>query len=302
MSAAQAAWPHRIQILLFVMATLASVSILAWNGASYYRLPITERPFHPRHTELRPAGAVGIRLGAGSAALFFCLYLYPIRKRFRPLQKIGKTKHWLNFHVTLGLLVPLIVTLHASLKFNGLAGMAYWIMMAIVLSGVAGRYLYSQIPRSVNAAQLSLKDLQDKSAALQAQLAGQQLLPAHSLETLFGLPLAEEVDAMPLGRVLTRIIVLDVARPFRVARLRRPFLSPVETWFSLGGLLPSRHHELESVLRTVREEAWLTAKIHFLNRAERVFHLWHVIHKPFSWSFALLVTLHVTLILWMGYF
>jgi hypothetical protein len=32
-----------------------------------------------------------------------------------------------------------------------------------------------------------------------------------------------------------------------------------------------------------------------------VFHLWHVIHRPFSYSFAILSILHVTVVLLLGY-
>ena len=43
---------------------------------------------------------------------------------------------------------------------RGLAGIAYWIMIAVMLSGLVGRYLYSQIPRRINAAELSLQEMQ----------------------------------------------------------------------------------------------------------------------------------------------
>jgi hypothetical protein len=39
----------------------------------------------------------------------------------------------------------------------------------------------------------------------------------------------------------------------------------------------------------------------FLSRSEKVFHLWHVIHKPFSYTFAVLALIHITVVMMMGY-
>ena len=74
-------------------------------------------------------------------ALYAVLFLYPIRKRWRWLGSIGKTRHWLDFHVLVGITAPILITFHASFKLRGLAGMAYWIMMAVALSGFIGRYM-----------------------------------------------------------------------------------------------------------------------------------------------------------------
>jgi hypothetical protein len=71
---------------------------------------------------------------------------------------------------------------------------------------------------------------------------------------------------------------------------------------TLGGLLQSRHGELERIVDAARSQSWLMAKILFLNRAGEVFHLWHVIHRPFSWSFALLVLIHISMVMLMGYY
>jgi hypothetical protein len=40
----------------------------------------------------------------------------------------------------------------------------------------------------------------------------------------------------------------------------------------------------------------------FLERVQQVFHLWHVVHRPFSYSFVALVAIHITVVLLLGYF
>jgi len=266
-------WSHRAIITIMAVGAGAYSLYLAWQGAGYYALPLTDRPFHPMHATLRPSGHVGIRLGFFAALAFACLFFYPIRKRIQTLKRIGKTKNWLNFHVLFGLTVPVIVTLHSSLKLNGLAGMAYWIMMAIVASGVIGRYLYSQIPRSVNAAELSLKELQDQAASIALALSSQDVFSNGDLAKLLEMPRPEVVESMSLPSAVLTMAGLDLRRPFRVAALRRRVLGTRDRWTTLGGLRHSGHLELERIVDTARAQSWLNAKVLFLNRAAQVFHL-----------------------------
>lgn len=297
-----AQWRHRLTVSALTGGAVALAAWLGWRGYDYYRLPLSERPFHALHAELRPSGATGIRLGLLSALVFLCIYLYPLRKRIAWLQRIGKTRRWLDVHVALGLIVPLIVTVHAAFKVHGLIGMAYWIMMAIVASGVAGRYLYAQIPRSVSAAELGLKELSEQAGTLSRRLQEQKLFSLGELEAVLAAPSREEVERMTMAGALAAMVALDVMRPFRVAALRRRVIAPQEHVATLWGLRRSRHGELESVLEAVRASAWLRAKIVFLKRAGEIFHLWHVVHKPFSYSFAVIVAAHITLVFLMGYF
>lgn len=302
MSTARTELPHRLRASVLMFGAMALILWLTVIGFDYYRLPLAERPVHPRHWQLRPSGQIGLRVGMLSLGIFLCLFLYPLRKRWKPLQRIGKTRHWLDVHIILGLAVPVLVTFHSSLKLQGLAGMAYWIMMAIVASGIAGRYLYAQIPRSVTMAEVSLRELQDTSATLNREISSQSLFDQSDLREALRLPTSEQVDSMPLLQVLGWMAWLDLLRPLRMARLRRHVLSGREMVLCLGGLRRSSHPELEAVLATVRRQGWLTAKILFLRRAGEIFHLWHVIHKPFSYSFAVLVFLHIGLAVLMGYF
>ncbi|MGJ5814824.1 hypothetical protein [Paludibaculum fermentans] len=293
---------HKVAVITVLCAAIVTAIYLGWQGAGYYLLPLTDRPFHPQHVALRPAGYIGIRLGLASLVLFAGIYLYPLRKRVKPMQRVGKTRNWLDIHVLLGLIVPVIVTYHSSLKLNGLAGVAYWIMIAIVVSGFVGRYLYAQIPRSVGAAERSLQELETEADALAAELHTQNVFGKAELDALLQMPSSREVAAMSLWSAIFTMARLDLSRPWRIARARRKVLSPGELWTTLGGLRRSSHEELENVLATARAQSWLTSKILFLNRAGQVLHLWHVVHRPFSYSFVILVAAHIGTVLMMGYF
>lgn len=292
---------HRLRVWTIALLATALVIGVAAYGWDYYILGAADRAFSHKHALLKPSGSIGIKLGILGVVVFCGIFLYPIRKRIPWLAKQGSARHWLDFHVILGVTAPILIAFHSSFKFQGIAGMAFWIMSAVALSGVAGRYIYAQIPRRLNSAELSLKELDELQQELSQQLAHQQVISAEKLEPLFRLPNAAQVNRLPAILALLWMIGLDVMRPFRVARLRLRVLGWGGVVPTLGGLLPTKHTELEQVIRLAREKASLAKRILFLARAQQVFHLWHVVHRPFSYSFVVLAIIHITVVLLLGY-
>jgi len=300
-AASDDAW-HRLRLRAAWVIAVVSIAALSIYGFSYYRLSLEERPQSPVHGLLRPSGTIGLKLGMIGLALYGILFLYPIRKRVKWLGKIGKTRHWLDFHVLVGITAPILITFHASFKLSGIAGVAYWIMIAVALSGFIGRYIYAQIPRSLNAVELSMTELESQAVELRSQLERQNLFSVDELGPVLRVPSREEVRVMTLGTLLWTILRMDLARPFLVSRLRRRVLPAWGLVTTLGGLLPSDQPDLEAVISAVRRQSGLRAKITFLERTQQIFHLWHVVHRPFSYSFAVLVVIHVAVVLMMGYY
>ena len=286
---------------LYVLAFATNLAIFIY-GFDYYKMSAIDRPFSPKHHLLRPSGPIGLYLGFIGVALFFGIFLYPIRKRWPWLGQIGSTRHWLDIHVLMGLTAPFIIAFHSTLKFKGIAGMAFWIMFAVSASGVVGRYLYAQIPRKVSTAELSMREVQELQERLSQQLAAQNLLPGAELQALLKMPDANRTGRLPIAVALVYMMILDVVRFFRVARLRRHAVSFGQSLGTLGGFLRTRHPELERAIQAAAEEAALSKRILFLSRSQKVFHLWHVVHKPFSYAFAVLALLHIALQFVLGYF
>jgi hypothetical protein len=291
---------HRLRLALGYTLAVGLVVALTAYGFDYYRLDSTERPFSAKHQLLSPGGSIGLGLGILGVLCFLIIFLYAVRKRWPWLKQQGSSRHWLDFHVLLGLTVPFVIAFHASFKFRGLAGMAFWIMSAVAVSGIIGRYLFAQIPRSLNAAELSLKEAQDLQQQLTEQLAAQNVLPAEALAPLFQLPAAEKVQSEPLLFVLISMVAIDLRRTFRVARVRWQTLSFWGAVARLGGLFPAGNRQVETVMSLARRQAGLSKRILFLSRSHKVFHLWHVIHRPFSYSFAVLAVIHITVVMLFG--
>src|SRR5579864_3072965 len=293
---------HRVRLyILYAVAILVNLAIFFY-GFDYYKLSAMERPFSPKHHWLRPSGPIGLYLGFFGVALFIGIFLYPIRKHWPWLATIGSTRHWLDIHVLMGLTAPFIIAFHSTLKFKGIAGMAFWIMFAVSASGVVGRYLYAQIPRKLTTAEFSMKELQELQENLSQQLAAQHLLPEADLRALLRMPDAQRVNRLPIVIALVYMMLLDVVRMFGIARLRRHALTFGQSLKTLAGFLPTQNRELEKAIRTASEEAALSKRLLFLSRSQKVFHLWHVVHKPFSYAFAVLALIHIGLQFFLGYF
>jgi hypothetical protein len=114
-----------------------------------------------------PAGAFfGHMLGVlGFILMLLTEILYSIRKRSSSA-RWGSMAAWLQFHIFTGLVGPYMVLLHTSWKFNGLAGATTLLTIIIVISGFIGRYIYTQIPRTLDGVEIETPASKIQAAAL----------------------------------------------------------------------------------------------------------------------------------------
>jgi len=292
---------HRVQVAIAMAAAILLVASIAIYGATYYLLPLDQRPYSEKHELLKPSGSIGLKLGILGTVLFFIIFLYALRKIIPFLGRWGTARHWMDFHVIAGVTAPIVIAFHASFKFQGIAGVAFWIMVAVALSGVIGRYLYAQIPRSLNAAELSLTELQVGERELSEALLGQAVYSVERLNRTLRVPTREHIRRIGALRAVGEMLVLDVGLPFRVASLRRSSCDLGRAARSLGGFFSTGNDEVEHIVRLVRHKVSLSKRIVFLDQTQKVFHLWHVVHRPFSYAFALLAIIHIAVVLGLGF-
>lgn len=292
---------HRIRVWMAALISIVFLTAVGVYGADYYWLPVTERPYSNKHFLLKPGGVIGLKLGILGTALFFVIFLYALRKVIPWLGRMGTARHWMDFHVIAGVSAPVVIAYHASFRFSGIAGIAFWIMLAVALSGIVGRYLYSQIPRSINAAELSMSEIQAVENQLTARLASQDLYSEEEIARVLSMPTPEHLRKIGALLALGEMIVLNLKLPFQVAALRRRAADFSGNVRSLWGLLASTNPAVEHVVCLVKEKASLSRRIIFLNHTQRVFHLWHVIHRPFSYTFAVLAIIHIAVVMGLGF-
>ena len=276
-----------------------ALTIFGWD---YYGLDHAHRPFSPKQPYLKSSGTLGLKTGMLGLALFILVYAYPLRKYWPALGRIGKTKNWFDFHILLGLMTPLLVTFHSAFRYSGLAGMAYWTMIALVASGIVGRYFYAQIPRNISAAEMSLKEMEDLKSSLLEELGLQKVFRLPEVKELFKLPESGEIQQMSALRAVSRMVALDIARPFRIWSLRRRGMKTAGLSAFGGGLVRTKNAELEKTIRLASTQAAVSKRILFLSKTQSLFRGWHIIHRPFSISVAIFVIIHVAVVVWLGYY
>lgn len=269
---------RKLVLTTIYAAALAVIALYAWEGRSYYGTPLIERPRHEDYWTLKPGGSRGHLLGIVGSSLMVTMLVYSVRKRTKALRGAGKLRDWLDFHIFCGVIGPLLVVLHSSFKVHGLVALSFWSMVVVALSGVLGRYLYLQIPRTRAGDQLSLKEVEELNADLTRRL--REELGDEAVKELEALA-AGGIQPMPLLPLLLRM-------PLDGIRLR---------W----RLRSFRHRGSAELLRTIRQKALLQRRLLLWNRLQELFHHWHVLHKPFAVVMYVFMILHIAVAIMTGY-
>lgn len=262
-------------------AALAVILLYAWEGLSYYGTPLIERPRHEDYWTLKPGGSRGHLLGIVGSSLMVVMLVYSVRKRTKALRGAGKLRDWLDFHIFCGVIGPLLVVLHSSFKVHGLVALSFWSMVVVALSGVLGRYLYLQIPRTRAGDQLSLKEVEELNADLTGRL--QEELGEEPLKELEALAAGGIAAGTPLLPLLLRMPLDGIRLRWRLRSFR------------------TRHRGSAELTRAIRQKALLQRRLLLWNRLQELFHHWHVLHKPFAVVMYVFMILHIAVAIMTGY-
>lgn len=282
---------HRLFIfLLFFLGILSLVSIGIRN-ADYYLLPDEERPFHERYNELKPSGNESHGYGIiGSAMIIVGVVMYSSRKRIRAFNQIGKIKYFLEFHIFLCLVGPMLVLYHTTFKFGGIVAVSFWSMTAVMLSGIVGRYLYVQIPKGIQGNELDIQELEDSSVTLRKQLEEAYGLDEVDLKKIDSLAFSKQQQSTSLVSLLLFFVMGDLTLRPRLNKIIRHLHShSVDT------------STIRAVTTIAAERVKLLRRIQFLEQLKHYFHYWHVIHLPFSVIMFVILFVHVGVAVAFGY-
>jgi len=153
------------------IVVIAVFFYLLIDGYGYYMSTIEDRFYHPAHQILKPSGPLGHGLGiVGTLLILIGVFGYQARKYVKSFSRLGILKHWLEFHIFLCTLGPILVLFHTSFKFGGLVSISFWSMVAVVASGVVGRFIYLQIPRTIHGRELTIQEVESISQANSIEL------------------------------------------------------------------------------------------------------------------------------------
>jgi hypothetical protein len=254
---------------------------LAYSGYAYYQTPIEERFYQADHAMLKPSGPFGHGYGiVGTLMMIIGVFGYQARKYMRSLARIGVLKHWLEFHIFLCTLGPILVLFHTSFKFGGLVSISFWSMVAVVASGVAGRFIYLQIPRTIQGRELGLHEIHEMKGQITLQI--QQEIGEELMQQI--------IHSGEEGRTEKTYIQQILADWRRKSQLR----ARLKTAQIQG-------KKLRVIMKLVSQEMTMQRRIIGLQYMQKLFKYWHVIHLPFAIIMLVIMLIHVAVTLIFGY-
>ena len=255
----------------------AGLAALAWLGRSYYLLPAAQRPLSALHSMLRPSGAFGLAYGIIGLTLIIINLAYLVRSSLLRWERLGSLRSWMSMHVFTGIIGALFILMHSSfLLRNPMAALAAVSLFIVVGSGIAGRYIYTRVPRSPHGRELERTELEKAIKELHRTLGEKGMEVA---EAAAGTSSSSRKGVLS---ALTAMISSEREQEKEFEDLRQAVLASPRMSASAEEILPLAR-------RFVREKRWL-ARYHELRELMRV---WRLFHRWFSIVMIIFAVFHV---------
>lgn len=242
-----------------------------------------------------PKNGVGYWLGIIGGCMMLVLALYPLRKRFRALRFLGRTKLWFHVHIVLGVLGPVLVLYHSNFHLGSFnSRFALYCMLLVAASGIIGKYLYAHIHNGLYGGKASLNELRNNLT--------------QSLEDSRGLATLLPKFASRLEALAAEAQGCSITGSLSVPKSLSWSLKRYVVWISLTR---AAHHELRvraAAYPTVARDfhklkkassayiykfVRLTTRVAQFTLYERVSSLWHVLHMPLFLLMVVSALVHV---------
>ncbi len=280
---------HRVYISTLVSIVVFTTLFLAYRGIPYYTTSLEERFYHPDHAYFKPSGIFGHGLGIiGTLLILIGVIGYIAKKRYGFLPRAGRLKYWLEFHIFLCTLGPILILFHTAFKFGGIVSVSFWSMVAVVVSGIIGRFIYIQIPRTIEGRELSLAEVKGMKINVEAILQSDYTLDDETHSAI--LDAATVKTETPGGNWLARMInkYFEDRKMLKGLKktLREKRLSAAD---------------VKKVTKLIHNERSLNNRIERLQTMQNLFKYWHVAHLPFAIIMLVFLVIHVGVVLAFGF-
>jgi len=180
-----------------------------------------------------------------------------------------------------------MILFHTAFKFGGIVSISFWSMVVVVASGVIGRYIYLQIPRTIEGRELSLNEVKEMKSNLNVRIKNRFNLDETSYNAILEYTNLNTQDQNE--HVNTRVIHRHNDDKKRINGLKKTLRKYRLSKASIKG-----------ITRLLKNEVSLNKKLQRLQTMQRLFKYWHIVHLPFALIMLVIMIVHVMITLAFG--
>jgi hypothetical protein len=247
---------------------------------------------------IKSGSGVGYYIGMAGGIMMLLMLLYPLRKHVGWALNWGPLRYWFMLHMVFGISGPVLVLFHSTFhvkSFN--AGVAFYSMLLVAVSGIVGRFIYKRIHIGLYGRKSNLAELQLAMNVIQEKVGkvGAVLLAApgigDKMKAFHDAAFSKDdsvyrriLNFMMLGwrrRRLTAACHLDLQRAADI-------LGRTQGWD-----MQKRNRHLREVVEGVSGYLTAVQSAAQFTAYERLFRLWHILHTPFVWLLGISGIVHV---------
>ena len=242
-----------------------------------------------------PGSRLGYNLGLAGGLMILSLLLYPLRKRIRALDRLGRMEDWFRYHMFIGIGGPVLILFHSTFKTGSMNGsVALYAMLLVAFSSVIGRFVYRHIHRGLYGKEVTLADAEAELKSSQSNMGSvftlrpdieSRLKTFHqyAFSDLHSLPrlVWRFISLHWQGKRLTRAIRRD-AKKALAKEAKRQHWSRSQLLLNYDLAKQQVNRYVHAIVQSSQLAVW-----------ERLFSLWHLAHVPFLYLLLLSGIVHV---------
>ena len=165
---------------------------------------------------------------------------------------------------------------------------SFWSIVAVVASGVLGRFIYLQIPRTIEGREMSRNEIVRIKSDLLNQIET-KLSHEPQLVSFLG-------DAMNVKSAESKGNFFQNILP--QLKHEKKLMEEIRIKLKAAGL-PQKEYRI--ILRMIRGEIILSRRIAWLSTMQDYLRYWHVAHLPFALVMLFIMIIHVVVAVLFGY-
>jgi hypothetical protein len=163
-------------------------------------------------------------------------------------------------------------------------------MVLVVLSGIVGRFIYIQIPRTIQGKEIDMKDLISMR---------EELVDKMKIEMIFDVRLLKELDYLASPDRYKSLGFFDTIIFYVKDFVRiRVFFSKLKKNLAVTGFSKFKRKEIKNKAHV---EIILSRRLGMLRTMQNLFRYWHIAHLPFALAMFVIMIIHVVVTLTFGY-